>query len=103
MTVFAIVSLSTVSCEKKTSKETQNEKGHDHKEGEAHDHDSTGSPHSDADASGHDHKEGEKHEAAYKCTMDCEKGKTYDKPGKCPKCDMELAEVKHDGDENHKH
>ena len=29
-------------------------------------------------------------EAIYQCPMDCENGKTYDKPGKCPVCDMEL-------------
>lgn len=26
----------------------------------------------------------------YQCPMDCENGKTYDKPGKCPHCEMEL-------------
>jgi len=29
-------------------------------------------------------------EATYQCPMDCEKGKTYDKPGKCPVCEMDL-------------
>lgn len=29
--------------------------------------------------------------AVYQCPMDCEKGKTYDKPGKCPVCEMELV------------
>lgn len=28
--------------------------------------------------------------AIYQCPMDCEKGKTYDKPGKCPICEMDL-------------
>jgi hypothetical protein len=28
--------------------------------------------------------------ATYQCPMDCEKGKTYDKPGKCSVCDMKL-------------
>ena len=28
--------------------------------------------------------------AVYQCPMNCEKGKTYDKPGKCPKCKMDL-------------
>ncbi len=28
--------------------------------------------------------------AVYQCPMDCEKGKTYDKPGKCPVCEMDL-------------
>ena len=26
----------------------------------------------------------------YQCPMDCENGKTYDKPGKCAVCEMEL-------------
>ena len=26
----------------------------------------------------------------YQCPMDCEKGKTYDKPGSCPVCKMDL-------------
>lgn len=25
------------------------------------------------------------------CPMDCEKGKTYDKSGKCPLCEMDLV------------
>ena len=28
--------------------------------------------------------------AVYQCPMDCEKGKTYDKPGECPVCGMPL-------------
>jgi hypothetical protein len=28
--------------------------------------------------------------AVYQCPMDCETGKTYDKPGKCPVCGMDL-------------
>jgi hypothetical protein len=28
--------------------------------------------------------------AVYQCPMDCEKGKTYDKPGQCPVCGMDL-------------
>ena len=31
--------------------------------------------------------------AVYQCPMDCEHGKTYDKPGQCPVCGMDL-EVK---------
>jgi PBP1b-binding outer membrane lipoprotein LpoB len=26
----------------------------------------------------------------YQCPMDCEHGKTYDTPGKCPVCEMDL-------------
>ncbi len=29
----------------------------------------------------------------YQCPMDCEKGKTYDKAGNCPVCEMELKKV----------
>lgn len=47
---------------------------------------------------GHNHKEGEMHLASYACPMDCEKGKTYDAPGKCPVCEMDLVE----NTENHK-
>lgn len=28
--------------------------------------------------------------AKYKCPMDCENGKIYDKPGKCAVCEMDL-------------
>lgn len=28
--------------------------------------------------------------AIYQCPMDCEDGKTYDKPGQCPVCEMDL-------------
>jgi transcription initiation factor IIE alpha subunit len=33
---------------------------------------------------------GDDEKVAYACPMDCEKGKTYDQPGKCPKCEMDL-------------
>ncbi|HEU4717210.1 MAG TPA: heavy metal-binding domain-containing protein [Bacteroidia bacterium] len=41
---------------------------------------------------------GEKAKAApkYQCPMQCEGDKTYDKPGKCPECGMEMKEVKED-------
>lgn len=29
----------------------------------------------------------------YKCPMDCENGKTYDKEGTCPVCEMNLKKV----------
>ncbi len=29
----------------------------------------------------------------YKCPMDCEKGKTYDEPGQCPVCGMDLEKT----------
>ncbi len=31
--------------------------------------------------------------AIYQCPMDCEDGKTYDKEGICPVCEMELRPV----------
>ena len=30
---------------------------------------------------------------AYQCPMKCEGDKTYDKPGKCPKCKMDLKKM----------
>ena len=46
----------------------------------------------EATTESHEHKAGEAHDekVAYVCPMDCEKGKTYDQPGKCPKCEMDL-------------
>src|SRR5687767_12825999 len=38
------------------------------------------------------------HEHSYRCPMNCEKGKTYDKPGKCPVCGMNLEH--YDGGED---
>jgi hypothetical protein len=32
-------------------------------------------------------------EATYACPMDCEKGKTYEEPGSCPVCGMDLKET----------
>jgi hypothetical protein len=36
----------------------------------------------------------------YQCLMDCEHGKTYAEPGKCPVCNMALKEKKFDKDGN---
>ncbi|MCU0433225.1 MAG: hypothetical protein MUC87_07225 [Bacteroidia bacterium] len=30
----------------------------------------------------------------YACPMDCENGKVYEKPGKCPVCEMDLEATK---------
>ncbi len=47
------------------------------------------------DHSKHQHHEGsEQQAAAYQCPMKCEGDKTYDKPGSCPVCKMDLKEVK---------
>ncbi|MBK8242505.1 MAG: hypothetical protein IPK88_03695 [Saprospiraceae bacterium] len=43
----------------------------------------------------HNHIDGDNHETVYKCPMDCEKGKTYEKKGTCPVCKMELVEKEH--------
>jgi len=37
----------------------------------------------------------------YQCPMDCEKGKTYDKEGKCPVCEMDLKKLKKEGAHEH--
>lgn len=45
--------------------------------------------------------------AVYYCPMKCEGEKTYDQPGKCPKCSMDLIELNehdgHDGHDGHDH
>lgn len=41
--------------------------------------------------------------ADYQCPMECEKGKVYHEPGKCPVCEMELAKVEHTESEKHEH
>lgn len=33
---------------------------------------------------------GDSTSVVYACPMDCEKGKTYNRPGKCPVCEMDL-------------
>lgn len=40
--------------------------------------------------------------AVYQCPMDCEQGKTYDKPGSCPVCNMDLEKVE-ENHENYEH
>jgi hypothetical protein len=49
----------------------------------------------------HTHADAHDHAHAYICPMNCEKGKTYDKPGTCPVCNMDLEEV-HKGTEANK-
>ncbi|MFN0189231.1 MAG: heavy metal-binding domain-containing protein [Bacteroidia bacterium] len=41
--------------------------------------------------------------ADYQCPMDCEKGKVYHQPGKCPVCGRDLAKVEHKENEKHEH
>lgn len=81
---FAIASITFVSC-KEEAKDTTTVEVKD-----AH--------------AGHDHAEGEMH-ASYACPMDCEKGKHYEEPGKCPVCEMDLVAVNDatEGHEGHNH
>ena len=39
--------------------------------------------------------------AEYQCQMNCEEGKTYDSPGVCPVCAMELKKVEKEGEHTH--
>ncbi|MFC4740787.1 heavy metal-binding domain-containing protein [Flavobacterium ponti] len=73
---FAIATLSFVSCKEEAKDETTTEATIEATDEHA----------------GHDHEAGEMHMASYACPMDCEKGKTYDAPGKCPVCEMDLVE-----------
>ena len=40
------------------------------------------------------HNDSEMTQTQYACPMKCEGDKTYDKPGQCPTCKMDLKEVK---------
>ena len=37
----------------------------------------------------------------YQCPMDCEEGKTYNKPGSCPVCKMDLKPIKNKDKHHH--
>jgi hypothetical protein len=39
----------------------------------------------------------------YQCPMDCENGKTYDKEGICPVCEMNLKKVEKEEEGTHQH
>ena len=41
------------------------------------------------DTETHEHEQ----HAEYQCPMDCENGKTYDKPGTCPVCEMDIVKI----------
>jgi len=45
----------------------------------------------------------EQADAAYACPMKCEDEKTYDKPGKCPVCKMDLVAMSDNEDAEHEH
>lgn len=70
-TALVIICISTsmfiTSCGSDTKKETMDTEHHEHSDSTAH---------------------------AYICPMNCENGKTYSEPGKCPKCGMDLEEKK---------
>lgn len=42
------------------------------------------------------HKSKDQHEAKYQCPMNCEGNKTYNQPGECPVCNMQLVMVGQD-------
>lgn len=86
MIAFAIATFTVVSCDKKATEAVQ---AKDSTKQENHE--------------GHDHAAGEAHKIAYVCPMDCEKGKTYEAKGKCPKCSMDLIEQKHTEGDGHDH
>lgn len=81
MAVFALVTLSMVSCKEEEKKEE------------------TAAPiESTAEATDKE----DMHIAAYQCPMDCEKGKTYAEKGTCPVCNMDLVLVE-ENHEEHNH
>ncbi len=53
------------------------------------------SENSETNATTTESHDGHNHAIAYQCPMDCENGKTYEQPGKCPVCNMKLAELEH--------
>ena len=42
------------------------------------------------------HKSKEQQETKYQCPMNCEGNKTYNQPGECPVCNMQLVMVGQD-------
>ena len=77
----------------------------DHKHGpDTHEHEESTEMKSDSDSN----KKEIAMADAYKCPMDCEKGKTYEAEGKCPTCKMNLKKVEekkgdHEAEEKHSH
>jgi hypothetical protein len=73
-------------------------KAHEHSE-DTHMHDEGG----EASEAGEESSEEMASNTLYQCPMDCEKGKSYNKEGKCPVCEMALKAktVDMDADENH--
>lgn len=49
-----------------------------------------------------DEHDDHEHHAMFQCPMKCEDEKKYEKAGVCPKCNMNLEEMKnHEGEHNH--
>jgi len=61
----------------------------DHTEDAGHDSVEHAMDHDDEASDEHEHA------VAYNCPMDCEDGKTYEEPGTCPVCNMDLVEMEH--------
>lgn len=105
LTVIAAIILAAVGITFTGCNNAQNSKSseHQHEATEAeHPHGMDGDHDMDKD---HEMEEGHEHgdmaEAHYQCPMKCEGDKIYDKPGKCPKCNMDMKKV--DGDHDHDH
>ena len=96
--LFAAGSITFTGCNNaQNSKSTE----HQHEATEAeHQQDMDGDHDMDKDLEeGHEH--GDMAEAHYQCPMKCEGDITYDKPGKCPKCNVDLKKVNMDMAEAH--
>jgi transcription initiation factor IIE alpha subunit len=86
VTVVAALGFSVISCKSEAKKETEENKTEVLKE----------------DQSNPGSIEVEEIETTtYHCPMKCEEGKTYDAPGKCPVCKMDLKETKSDAKKKH--
>ena len=76
----------------KTLKELFTRKKANEEHGQTKGHHEHGSP--KQEHHGHSHGKDEHHPSTkYQCPMKCEGSKTYDAPGKCPVCNMELVPV----------
>ncbi len=73
------------------TEEQHQEGNHESQEGTEHQENSEAT---DTTASAEESQEGEAIAEAYQCPMKCEGDKVYHKPGKCPKCGMDLKPVK---------
>ena len=81
VTIVAALGFSVISCKSEAKKETEEKKT----EVLTEDQNNPGSIEVE-----------EIETTTYHCPMKCEEGKTYDAPGKCPVCKMDLKETKWD-------